>query len=72
VKKMRKRSIGGREGKPYENPELYKRYRGKWVALVGERVLASGRDLRDVEEMVSQRHSDLDPSYYFFHSLMGR
>ena len=38
-------------------PDL-SRYQGKWIALLGSRVVASGRTLKDIERFVKRKVSD--------------
>jgi len=37
------------------------KFQGRWVALLGNKVLASGRTLRDIEKYVKRRASDKTP-----------
>lgn len=41
-------------------PDLSK-YQGKWVAILGKRVLASGKTLKDIEKYVKRKASDKTP-----------
>lgn len=41
-------------------PDL-SRYQGKWVALLGSQVVASGRTLKDIERFVKRKVSDRTP-----------
>lgn len=42
------------------NPDLAK-YQGKWVALLGGKVVASGDTLKDIEKYVKRKASDKTP-----------
>lgn len=37
------------------------KYQGKWVALLGRRVVASGKTLKDIERYVKRKVSDKTP-----------
>ena len=37
------------------------KYQGKWVALLGKRVVASGKTLKDIERYVKRKASDKTP-----------
>lgn len=37
------------------------RYQGQWVAILGKRVLASGKTLKDIEKFVKRKASDKTP-----------
>lgn len=37
------------------------KYQGKWVALLGRKVLASGDTLKDIEKYVKRKISDKTP-----------
>ena len=41
-------------------PDLAK-YQGKWVALLGNKVMASGDTLKDIEKYVKRKASDKTP-----------
>lgn len=43
-----------------KNLDLSK-YEGKWVALLGQKVLASGDSLKDIEKYVKRKTSDKTP-----------
>jgi len=50
---------------PKDNPDLT-RYKGKWVLIEGEKVLASGRSIKEVYDKAIRLRPDSEGFYYKF------